>query len=107
MACPHARAPARPLGLTPPLSVVEFLVDLHDPPQLEPQHGGRALRGIAPEIETNRWLDDFSLATRLHVHFDDQVSAGREAPREALGEQRGDLSWRPTQKMAIWVHGGV
>ena len=73
----------------------------------QPQHGGRSFGRVTAEIETNRWLDDFGLAARLHVHFDDEVGARSEAPRQALREQRGDLAGRPAEKMTVRVDGGV
>src|SRR5439155_18978094 len=73
----------------------------------KPQHGGRSLGRVVAEIETNRWLDDFGPAAWLHVHFDDQVGARSQAPRQALREQGGDLARRPTKKVAIRVDGGV
>ncbi len=41
------------------------------------------------------------------MHFDDQVGARSETPRQALREQRSDLTRRPAEKMAVGVDGGV
>src|SRR5437867_3354928 len=73
----------------------------------KPQNGRCSLGRVVAEIQTNRRLYDFSLASRLQVHLDDEVCTRIEPPGQALREQRGNLPQRPTEKMAIRVHSGV
>src|SRR5262249_52194928 len=85
--------------------VVSFVRGDVDGLTSQPNADRRSDRPRGGEEESNADLDGLWLSSWLHVQLNDEVAAGFQAPRHALGFSMGDLARRVTQHVALWISG--